>query len=187
MVNERRRYPRDDALQVAERLRALLAPACERIEVAGSIRRNKPDVGDIELLCIPRYDLAVGFFGDGVRTDCLSSLILTLITQDKLRYRLNSKGSSTFGPLNKLLIDVASGIPLDVFCTDARNWGMALVVRTGPAEFNVRMMTRFRQQAMAGHAYAGVRAANGEELDCPDEATVFRLLGWQYAPPEERT
>ncbi|MBU2597552.1 MAG: hypothetical protein KJ757_08345 [Planctomycetes bacterium] len=43
------------AKAIAEELKSLLEPACERITIAGSIRRQKPDVGDIELLCIPKY------------------------------------------------------------------------------------------------------------------------------------
>ena len=63
---------------------------------------------------------------------------------------------------------------------------MSLVVRTGPATFCVRMMARFKAIGWAGHAYAGCTNRNGEEIECPDEATVFRLLGWPYIEPEER-
>ena len=38
------------ALEIAEKTKAQLAPYCERIEIAGSIRRKKPDVGDIEIV-----------------------------------------------------------------------------------------------------------------------------------------
>ena len=37
----------------AEALRELLAPACARIEIAGSIRREKPKVKDVELVAVP--------------------------------------------------------------------------------------------------------------------------------------
>jgi DNA polymerase/3'-5' exonuclease PolX len=42
------------ALAIAERTRAALAPYCDRIEIAGSIRRRNPSVKDIELVAIPR-------------------------------------------------------------------------------------------------------------------------------------
>ena len=47
-------------------------------------------------------------------------------------------------------------------------------------------MARFKAIGFAGHAYAGVSNRQGQEIDCPDEATVFRLLGWSYIEPEER-
>ncbi|MDP2873417.1 MAG: hypothetical protein Q8P31_12890, partial [Bacillota bacterium] len=40
---------------IAEELKMLLEPGCARIEIAGSIRRRKPDPGDIELLFIPKF------------------------------------------------------------------------------------------------------------------------------------
>ncbi len=46
----------DKALEIAERTKKLLAPYCERIEIAGSIRRKKPEVKDIELVAIPKLE-----------------------------------------------------------------------------------------------------------------------------------
>jgi hypothetical protein len=44
------------ARKLADNLIAHLAPSCERIEAAGSLRRYKPTVGDIELVCIPKIN-----------------------------------------------------------------------------------------------------------------------------------
>lgn len=48
------RWPAEAAWAVAGELKDKLEPACKRIEVAGSLRRCQPDVGDIELVCIPK-------------------------------------------------------------------------------------------------------------------------------------
>ena len=61
------------------------------------------------------------------------------------------------------------------------------MVRTGPKDFNVRMMARFRELGMRGPAYGGVTDQEGNEIECPDEETVFRLLGWSWMPPERRS
>ncbi len=58
-----------------------------------------------------------------------------------------------------------------------------MVVRTGPAAFNIRMMSRFRSLGMRGHAYGGVTGQAGETILCPTEAQVFELLGWPYLDP----
>lgn len=44
----------EQAQSIAEELRRELEPGCERIEIAGSIRRKKPEVKDIELCLIPK-------------------------------------------------------------------------------------------------------------------------------------
>lgn len=50
------RKPLAQARAVADLLVSYLAPACERIEIAGSIRREVPEVKDIELVAIPRWE-----------------------------------------------------------------------------------------------------------------------------------
>jgi len=56
------------ALTIAEQCRKALAPYCERIEIAGSIRRGKPQVKDIELVAMPKM-VPTGLFGDAMVTD----------------------------------------------------------------------------------------------------------------------
>ena len=175
----RAKWPLDYATKIAEELKTMLEPTCERIQIAGSIRRKKPFVGDIELLCIPKVDA----FGSAHLIDCS---LAELCAQDVLALRLNKRGQHTYGPKNKLLVHPASGINVDLFTADAQNWGMALMVRTGPKECNIMMMTRFRSLGMQGHAYGGVTNAQGREIDCPNEETVYWLLGWGWVPPEER-
>jgi len=41
------------ARQIAQTVQDRLTPFCERIEVVGSIRRGKPEVHDIDIVCIP--------------------------------------------------------------------------------------------------------------------------------------
>lgn len=50
------KFPRTQALAVAEELVAALRPACERLEIAGSLRRGKAEVGDVEILFVPRVE-----------------------------------------------------------------------------------------------------------------------------------
>ena len=51
------------AKAVADDLLHLLAPHCERIAVAGSIRRKRPQVKDIELLCASKVTSTADLFG----------------------------------------------------------------------------------------------------------------------------
>ena len=52
------------AYKIAQQLVHVLKPHCARIEIAGSIRRMKAQVGDIEIVCIPKpYE--TGLFESG--------------------------------------------------------------------------------------------------------------------------
>ncbi len=182
------KYDRESARAVGEDLVRLLAPHCERIAVAGSIRRKRPQVKDIELLCASKVTSTADLFGRAVTNWYFLNKKLDALVADGsvLKKRANKSGRYSYGEHNKLLVHVPSGIPVDVFSSSTKNWGMSLVVRTGPKEFNVRMMSRFRELGMRGHAYGGVTDRNGNDVECPDEATVFGLLGWPWIPPGER-
>ena len=178
-------FPLPLAEVTGESLIRMVADTCERVEIAGSVRRQVFEVGDIELLCIPKAG-AVDLFGEPVASESLlDQRCRELIDRGLLAPRPNKLGATTIGPMNKLLLHRATGIGVDIFATSSENWGMALMVRTGPAGFNVRMMARFRELGMAGHAYGGV-TKGGNELQCPTEERVFELLEWEYLAPWER-
>ncbi|MDP2662775.1 MAG: hypothetical protein Q8R28_18830, partial [Dehalococcoidia bacterium] len=183
------RIPLADALLVANGLRTNLAPSSEYMVIAGSIRRRRPDIGDIELLYVPRFE-PIGqsnLFGKMEMADLVDVELRRMMTQGVLGKRLNVNGNPIgYGDRNKALVHVASGIGVDIFSTTAEYWGMALVVRTGPAEWNQAMMTAFLRRGMQGHAYAGV-SRGGKEIECPTEESVFALLGLPYLEPWERT
>lgn len=173
-MTEEKRWPLAEARAVALDLVALLTPYSERIIVAGSIRRGSPDVGDIEILAVPQQP---GIFEFG----CYK-----LLMDGVLAKRPDIRGRTTYGLKNKLLRHMASGIDVDIFTTPAENWGMALVVRTGPREWNIRMMAMLKARGGQGHAYGGIALADGTEVSCPTEKAVFEHLGWPYISPQGR-
>jgi len=165
------------AKAIAEELKGLLELACERIEVAGSIRRRKPEVGDIELLCIPRYVAGV---------DQLDREIGALFTQRVVEFRLNKLGSRVYGPKNKLLRHVESGIGVDIFSTDEDCWPVALVVRTGGEKTNKEIASRALERGMRFRAYGDGFDTPEGHIRCETEEDVFRVVGLRYLEPWER-
>jgi len=162
---------------IAEEFKTLLEPACERVTIAGSIRRRKPDVGDIELLCIPKYV-------DGVEQ--LDRVIKLLISQKILGFRLNRLGSRVYGPKNKLMLHIPSGFGIDIFSTTEECWPVALVVRTGGAETNRRIARAALRKGWSFHAYGtGFTTPNGMII-CHSEREVFETVGLRYQQPWER-
>ena len=195
-MTEKQRFPLGVAKAVAHDLRVMLEPFVSQIDIAGSIRRERQDVGDIELLYIPNTAIETDMFGNVTKQhDNIDSVLEIYLRDGSMVRRKNSAGHYIgYGKDNKYLVHQFSGIPLDIFATDAENWGMAMVVRTGPADFNKRLMARFQQLGMRGHAYGGVSVLRPndevgdywEHLDCPTEEDVFRLAEWDYIEPEDR-
>jgi DNA polymerase/3'-5' exonuclease PolX len=166
------------AKEIAEELKKLLTPACERITIAGSIRRQKPDPGDIELLCIPKFNGVI---------DLLDQRLKWLIGTRVLEYRLNKRGSIIYGPKNKLLRHVGSGIGVDVFSTTEECWAVSLTVRTGGEATNKEIASRAIERGMRWHAYGrGFTMDDGSELVCHSEEEVFQAVGLRFLEPWER-
>ena len=181
-TRERERIPLGQAQVLAGKALEELRPFCERIEVAGSIRRRVEAVKDAELVCIPktRTDLFGNPIGDEL-TDSLAGEVMR--ERPRWRKRAGVDGRTVFGRQNKFL--EYDGFAMDVFSTPAQRWGMTFFVRTGPKEFVRAAMARFQQLGTPGHAYGGVTIGEGQR-PCPDEADVFRLLAWGWVDPEAR-
>jgi DNA polymerase/3'-5' exonuclease PolX len=167
----------EKAVEIAEEVRKSLEDVCNRIEIAGSIRRRKKDVGDAELLCIPR---------DRDITDSLDRRVQELMFKGILAYRLNKLGHKVYGAKNKLMLHVASGFGIDIFSTTEECWPVAMVVRTGGTETNLMIATAALQKGYKFHAYgAGFTTPHGE-IVCHSESEVFKAVDLPYREPWER-
>lgn len=189
------RLPLAEARVLAEELLALLKPACARIEIAGSIRRGSPDVGDIELVCIPlvsRYEQSAGdLFGSTITysVDLLAQRCDELVRDGVLSHRLNVNGQQAWGDDNKLA--VYKGFAADIFTAMPETWGVTMAIRTGPAEFSKRLVTPRQHQGLCPshlrfHGWRVCHRKSGEPMETREEADVFAVLGMPYLAPEAR-
>lgn len=185
------KFPRDKALEIAcEVYDALvLENACKQITIAGSLRRGKPMVSDVELLYIPN----MGWQRDPkdlfatLHANLADNAILNLENSGVLERRLNSRGSEVFGVKNKLMRHVKTGIPVDLFSTSEECWFNYLVCRTGPAESNIRIATEARKMGWTWHPYGSGFSRGDKKAVMKSEEEVFNFVRLPYFPPEQRT
>lgn len=183
------RYPRAFALTVAERLMAALAPFVERVEVAGSIRRMKDGVGDVELVFIPKLETRQVDMFSTEPADLVHERLNDLLYSKVLCKRPSKIGVFTWGMLNKLAIDAETGIPCDFFCEpNIADWHRTMIIRTGPRELNIKLIQSAAARGLHVHAYsgAGITDATGKSIPYKDEAEFFALCGVPYIKPEDR-
>lgn len=192
-MNEKPRWPHADGLRVADELCAALQPVCERITVAGSLRRQKPTVGDVEILYIRMTEIRPDpddMFAT-ITVNLADEVIAELERTGVLERRRNVNGSEMFGPKNKLMRHRASGMPVDLFAATPENWWNYLVCRTGPAESNTRIATAAQHRGWKWHPYGtGFSRENDEgereEFTVTCEEDVFRFVGMPFAEPWDR-
>lgn len=184
----KQKHPHAAALAIAKEIVAELTPYCQRIEIAGSLRRLKPEVADIEILYIPETAMRPVDFFSNAQVDLAQEHIEQMLTAGRITKRPNIRGQFTWGPQNKLAIHAASGIGVDFFATTVEKWWTALVIRTGSAATNMRLTTGAQKLQRTLHAYGtGVTCQGGETIAATSEQHVFKLCGVPYLPPHERT
>lgn len=165
-----------EAWDIAEKVMRKLSPLCRRIQIAGSLRRMKAEVGDIEIVALPLF--ACDMFG--------------METGDHL---LNGFDYSEIGTLVKngskfKQIILNEGITLDLFIvTPPAQWGVQLLIRTGPADYSHKFVMPKTQGGML-HGWQKVRDgamwAGEKQIATPEEEDVYLAIGMPYIQPQER-
>lgn len=165
--NKSKQMKLQQAKTIADNVLEQLAPHCERIEIAGSIRRKKPEVKDIEIVAIPKpYE--VGLFSSGVAS---------VIDQwQKVKGELPCKYTQRILP---------EGIKLDLFFAVPGNWGLIFAIRTGSAEFSHKILGN----AWVKRGYKsknGWLHKNGKDIYVGEEKDLFNKIGLEWVDPEFR-
>ena len=172
----KREYAR--AAAAAEQLMSEIEPYCERIEVAGSLRRHKPEIGDIEIVAIAKPLL--NLFGEPTEGNEIDSWLY----QRSIATTKNGSKYKQFEYEHE-----GERYQVDLFLAQPDNFGLIHMIRTGSAEFSKRMMTA---QSYAGYLPAGLRVAeghcwrNGAMVAVESEADLFALWNMATVAPEDR-
>lgn len=189
------RVPLAQAARVADQFVTLIAPACHQIVVAGSVRRKRPDVGDIEIVAQPKIETRmVGLFADQpVVEDRLAAQLEYLLIGGEIEKRETGKA---WGPKHKILR--YGDATIDLYTpAEPERFGLILAIRTGPAEWSNALVTPQSQRTRTGRdgmlpdVYR-VRdgwltwRTSGERIPTPTELSLFAALGLPYLAPEDR-
>jgi DNA polymerase/3'-5' exonuclease PolX len=148
--------------------------SCERIQVAGSIRRKKPCPSDIEIVVEPKFEYRLlpgqrPMFElrnkpEAICANLFDERCKELLAQGILEKRQNSLGRTAWGERTKLGIVYLDGewAPIDIFSVvEPATYGVILALRTGPGDFN---------KLLVNHAHTvGRKVAGGRVWDMPGQ------------------
>lgn len=176
--------PHAEALRVARAIVEELAPDCERIEIAGSLRRCKPHVSDVEVVAVPRLV-------EGPRLDLFAPPPMVAPLDERLRL-LAAAGRLVEHPERpangdryRRLWAPRAALQVDLFLVrPPAEWGPIFAIRTGPADYSQAAVIALRDR--------GMRCADGaiwrglERIPCPEEADFFAACGWPLLDPARR-
>lgn len=192
MSNAETRMPLHEARALAERLVSELKDACEQIVIAGSIRRQRADVGDLEIVCVPLTGIVTGgLFGDeSWPVDHLEERIHDMFEDGIIAHRLDKNLRKAAGSRYRRLL--YRGVPLDLFSPSAESFGAILAIRTGPSEYSRHFVTpRSQGGLMPDHLRMQEGSlryrVSGQAIPTPTEESFFAAIGVPMLAPEARS
>ena len=168
------RYLYPVAEQEAERIRAALAtlPSIVRLRVAGSLRRRRETIGDIDVVTSVADDA-----GDEERR-----AIMDFFTSQPSVQAITGKGET------KSSVVLQSGINMDLRVVKDSQFPYTLHHFTGSKEHHIPLRRRAQSMGMTINDYGLFKETpSGLELiPCQNEADMYAALGLAYIEPELR-
>ncbi|MBI4306999.1 MAG: hypothetical protein HY678_11835, partial [Chloroflexi bacterium] len=161
------RAPLGMALPAAEKVIEALQTACpgvRNLTYAGSLRRWRETIGDIDLLCTADDPVEV------TRAFGTLSMVRDIIGQGD----------------TKASVVVDSGFQVDLRVTEDEHFGALLVYLTGSQQHGIQLRTRAQQMGLSLNEYGITNTETGKPETLPTEEDVYRRLGLPWIAPELR-
>lgn len=178
----------------AQALISLMDASFNRWEIAGSVRRAKPEVGDVEHVCwpmtcdIPGAADIFGAPGEMQHINCTLQRIDELEREGTITKAVYSNGTTRWG--DKYRGFMFRDFRHEVFMCgeDGMNWGNILAIRTGPAEFSQRCVTNLLHRGYKQHEGYTIdpSAIPPKRYECPEEIDFLKMCGLPWIAPEDR-
>lgn len=166
------------ALNIASGVIEAIQKECERVEIAGSLRREKPQVNDIELVAVPKIRMLRDMFGMEIAQSALDLFPWTLLgtpVKNGMRYKK---------------LSLFEEISLDLFIVlPPTDWGVIYTLRTGPADFSKWCVTPRRKGGglpSDSRVVDGRVERYGEHIKMPEEIDFLNYLGIGWVDPADR-
>jgi DNA polymerase (family X) len=160
------RIPLGVALPIAEEILAELEPlpGVNQTAVAGSLRRMRDTIGDIDLM-------------------------VAAVDSEPIMAHFRNLGHvesvSVTGP-SKTTVTLHNGLQVDLRVLPPERWGTLLLYFTGSKDHNVRLRERALKQGLTLNEHAFTPLEGGDEIVCATEEDVYHVLGLPYIPPALR-
>ena len=138
----------------------------ENIELAGSLRRRKETIGDIDILI-------------SAKKENWPKLHQHFITYAGVKEVLLSGET-------KSSVVLQEGRQVDLRTVEPHQWGAALQYFTGSKEHNVRLRDIAKAMGLKLSEYGLFKADTEERIGGSTEEEIYELLGMEWIPPEIR-
>jgi DNA polymerase (family 10) len=163
------------AQRLAQKITSELLPFCQKIEIAGSVRRERAEVHDLDLVLIPKNGL--------------SPIIARMMRKCSpvTGGRLFDSRTLTYKMAHGFQIDlfVAHAEIVDLVSTTPSNWGAVYLCRTGSVQHNVQLCSRAHAKGLKFAPYRGI-IDGAQVIAGSTEEEIYSALGLVWRAPSAR-
>jgi DNA polymerase (family 10) len=152
------------AHRMVDALRAACGGAIREIAPAGSLRRMKQTIGDLDIL---------------VSSESPEAIIDAFVNLPQVR-EINAKGTT------KASIIAENRLQVDLRVVEPERWGSALQYFTGNKEHNIQVRQIALDQGLSLSEWGFKMLKREQEILTPREEDVYEKLGMPWIPPELR-
>ena len=152
----------DEAIKKGLQILKQISPFIERSRLAGSIRRKKSFVRDIDIV-----------------------IELKPQNLDKLKDYVSKLGELKLKGDKLIRVIMKDNIQIDIYIGNKENYEPLLLIRTGSKEHNVKLTTRAISMNMKLTANGLIDTKTGKII-ATSEKDVFKVLKMNYLEPEKR-
>ena len=135
----------------------------EQADLAGSLRRWKTTIGDLDLVAAAEEPAAV----------------MAAFTGHPDVMRVLGQGET------KASVELKDGMSIQLWIQPLHKYASLLQFVTGSKEHNVRLRELAQRQGLSLSEH-GISTSTGEEQHFKDEQSLYRTLGLEWIPPELR-
>ncbi|SNS38230.1 DNA polymerase (family 10) [Granulicella rosea] len=165
------RFRIDEAKEFAERIAKLILafPGIDQVTPAGSLRRGRETVGDLDLLAT----------GPACEADVVAAAVEHVATLPLID-KLMARGQ------NKVTFTLRNNLQVDVRLLPRASYGAALQYFTGSKHHNVALRQRALKRGLTLSEYALLRLEDNAIVAAASEEEIYNALDLDYIPPELR-
>ena len=165
------RFRIDHAREQASHIASLILafPGIDQVTPAGSLRRGRETVGDLDLLAT----------GPACEPDVVEAAVEHVATLPLID-NLMARGQ------NKVTFTLRNNLQVDVRLLPRKSYGAALQYFTGSKHHNVALRQRAIKRGLTLSEYALVRLEDNAIIASETEEAIYNALDLDYIPPELR-
>lgn len=169
LSKETRRMPLKEAEKIGNEILQGIKnmPGVQKAELAGSLRRRKETIGDIDIVVQ----------AEAKHRKKIVSLFTSLPQVDKILARGTTKASVVLKKGN---------VQVDIRLVHDYEYGAAMLYFTGSKEHNIKLRTIARNRGLKINEYGIFDATTNNRLSGATEEEMYRFLNLKYIPPEQR-